>query len=333
MSSDLEERLKRGLDRERTTVRLQRQNIAELEEKIAKYEETIDQKEQCKETDTLKFQNEDYRPVDSSQEIYYQLESVIEENHMQIKALRNTVKGYEKKSAEDQQEIYRLQDTIQELQLALKNKSNIVDSQTITILKFKNQIERFQLQQKKGVATVGKIISKNPQKKTTSLRQQNIDFSLISRQKKQNTQTMPSLGKENSIVGDDFQTNKSSTLQPPAVIRTNVTMAVLPQAAANKTTAQISLPAVQTIKSVCSEKDKRHVHGETCMGCEKFYETEPLADVNNRNIEYSTSDRIQLHSRHRNQPRQRATTPPGFWDMEFGSPEDQDNGRHLRRLI
>lgn len=63
-----------------------------------------------------------------------QLESVIQENEQQIRMLRDTIQGYEKQSAEEHQEIYRLQDVVKQLQALLTEKSNLIDTQALSIL-------------------------------------------------------------------------------------------------------------------------------------------------------------------------------------------------------
>lgn len=240
------------------------------------------------------------------------LEIVIKENSKQIQALRNTIQGYEKKSREDQIEIYRLQDIIQELQSTLDQKSCIVDAQTMSILTFKNQIEQLELQlqkqqqqqqQQKGIKPTGKTIAKKIQKKPIPLKQQNIAFVLKNQQKKQDTPQSSAIGKENKATDTDFQVNKVNTPRPQTAIRTNTMLAVLPNQAAVKTTTRpdqsIKHTAVIPVEPVRSSNDRQHMHGETCMGCEKFYETDPLINVNDRNIQYTSEDRIQLISRDR----------------------------------
>ncbi|CAO3661754.1 unnamed protein product [Rhizopus stolonifer] len=360
MSSQSEvERLKKHFDRERTTNCLQKQAIAELEAKIKEYEKVIEKQadwiEQPREDSDVKLQLEE-----QSTEKVSRLEIAIKENSKQIQALRNTIQGYEKKSTEDQIEIYRLQDIIQGLQSTLDEKSCIVDAQTMSILTFKNQIEQLELQlqkqqqqreqeqkqqnqqkqqqqQQKGIKPIGKTIAKKIQKKPTPFKQQNIAFVLKNQQKKQDTQQSSAIGKENKVIDTDFQVNKVHTPRPQTAIRANTALAVLPNQVAVKSTTRpdqsIKQTAVIPVEPVRSNNDRQHMHGETCMGCEKFYETDPLINVNDRNIQYTSEDRIQLISRHRHKPRQRATTPPGFWEMEFGSPDDRENNRHLRRLI
>lgn len=50
-----------------------------------------------------------------------------------------------------------------------------------------------------------------------------------------------------------------------------------------------------------------------------------VANVNGKPIQVTSADRIQAHSRHRHM--KRATTPPGFWEMDFASPPENDRSR------
>lgn len=46
-------------------------------------------------------------------------------------------------------------------------------------------------------------------------------------------------------------------------------------------------------------------------------------------MQLTPQDRIQNNSRHRQHRNQRAKTQPGFWDVDFKSPEPEDlRGNH-----
>ncbi|RCH78710.1 hypothetical protein CU098_001151, partial [Rhizopus stolonifer] len=73
--------------------------------------------------------------------------------------------------------------------------------------------------------------------------------------------------------------------------------------------------------------DRAHLQGETCKGCADFYAGDPLTThVDGQPVQITCQDRIQLHSRHRF--KQRATTPPGFWQLDFASPPDHHRVQH-----
>jgi hypothetical protein len=45
------------------------------------------------------------------------------------------------------------------------------------------------------------------------------------------------------------------------------------------------------------------------------------ANIDGVQQQVTGKDRIQLNSRHRQHRNERAKTPPGFWDLDFNTPE------------
>ncbi|EIE82737.1 hypothetical protein RO3G_07442 [Rhizopus delemar RA 99-880] len=309
------ENLKKNLNRERTTVRLQKQNIAELEIKLKEYHKRVEKYVD----NTEKEETKSNLINEQSKQRINQLEGVIQENEQQIRVLRNTIQGYEKQSAEEHQEIYRLQDVVKQLQALLTEKSNLIDTQALSILTHERQIQ--QLQQKKGIASSSKPILKK-------------------KQQRQDTQS--DLGKENVIgvlqekTNNDIHLTKvinlSKNQSPPVTTTSLPSSLAVTKDTTNDNSNDNQSVAVLPIEPTRARHDRIHMHGETCISCEKFYDTRPLPDVNGRDVQYTPADRIQLHSRHRQLPRQRAATPPGFWDLEFGSPDNND-ARHIRHIL
>ncbi|KAG0749994.1 hypothetical protein G6F57_006242 [Rhizopus arrhizus] len=316
MSSESEviENLKKNLNRERITVRLQKQNIAGLETKLKEYHKRVE-----KYVDNIEKEETKSKLInEQSKQRINQLESVIQENEQQIRMLRDTIQGYEKQSAEEHQEIYRLQDVVKQLQALLTEKSNLIDTQALSILMHEHQIQ--QLQQKKGIASSNYVLKR--------------------KQQRQDTQS--DLGKENVIsvlqekTNNDIHLTKVIKLKknqsPPATTTSLPSSLAVAKDTTNDNSNNNQSVAVLPIEPTRTRHDRIHMHGETCISCEKFYDTRPLPDVNGRDVQYTSADRIQLHSRHRQLPRQRATTPPGFWDLEFGSPDNND-ARHIRHIL
>ncbi|KAG2194446.1 hypothetical protein INT46_011342 [Mucor plumbeus] len=68
--------------------------------------------------------------------------------------------------------------------------------------------------------------------------------------------------------------------------------------------------------------DRSHMDGETCVSCINFYGSEVIsANIDGVQQQVTGKDRIQLNSRHRQHRNERAKTPPGFWDLDFNTPE------------
>ncbi|CEG81073.1 hypothetical protein RMATCC62417_15315 [Rhizopus microsporus] len=283
------DRLKKNLDRERITVRLQQQTIQDLENKLREYQD----KSNTEISDELELE-------------VAELETIIKENNQQLLALRNNIQAYEKQVTENHQEIYRLQDVIRELQSSLTEKSSMINSQAMSILSYKNQIQKLQKKLELPIHSNSKPVMKPYYRKPQPLKQHTTNSTLMRQQQQQQkpTDTQPSSsssGKENEIIE---QQPRLRPLEKPPISTSS-----------------------EPTESTRARHERIHMHGETCVACEKFYDTTPLPDVHDQTIQYTASERIQLHSRHRH--RQRATTPPGFWDMEFGSPE-VDSTRHIR---
>ncbi|ORE05050.1 hypothetical protein BCV72DRAFT_5902 [Rhizopus microsporus var. microsporus] len=293
------DRLKKNLDRERITVRLQQQTIQDLENKLREYQD----KSNAETPDELELEESQLLKEQSARKVT-ELETIIKENNQQLLALRNNIQAYEKQVTENHQEIYRLQDVIRELQSSLTEKSSMINSQAMSILSYKHQIQKLQKKLELPIHSNSKSAMKPYYRKSQPLKQHTINSTLMRQQQQQkptDTQPSSSSGKENEII------EQQPRLQP---------LEKLPISTSSEPT-----------ESTRARHERIHMHGETCVACEKFYDTTPLPDVHDQTVQYTASERIQLHSRHRH--RQRATTPPGFWDMEFGSPEI-DSTRHIR---
>ncbi|CEI86361.1 hypothetical protein RMCBS344292_00803 [Rhizopus microsporus] len=306
------DRLKKNLDRERITVRLQQQTIQDLENKLKEYQdksntETSNELElegktrQQEKNKTIDHLIESQLLKEQFERKVAELETIIKENNQQLLALRNNIQAYEKQVTENHQEIYRLQDVIRELQLSLTEKSSIVDSQAMSILSYKNQIQKLQKKLELPIHPNSKQAMKPYYRKPQPLKQHTTN-SMLMRQQQQLLDTQPpsssssSSGKENEVIE---QQPRLQPLEKPPISTSS-----------------------EPTEFTRARHERIHMHGETC-----FYDTTPLPDVHDQTVQYTASERIQLHSRHRH--RQRATTPPGFWDMEFGSPE-VDSTRRIR---
>ncbi|KAI8636611.1 hypothetical protein BD408DRAFT_437768 [Parasitella parasitica] len=68
--------------------------------------------------------------------------------------------------------------------------------------------------------------------------------------------------------------------------------------------------------------NRSNMEGDTCISCNSFYGNEVLAaNIHGNQLQVTGQDRIQLNSRHRYHRTERARTPPGFWDLDFDTPE------------
>ncbi|CEP16179.1 hypothetical protein [Parasitella parasitica] len=68
--------------------------------------------------------------------------------------------------------------------------------------------------------------------------------------------------------------------------------------------------------------DRAHMEGSTCISCNNFYDDEVLAaNIHGNQLQMTGQDRIQLNSRHRFHRTARSRTPPGFWDLDFDTPD------------
>lgn len=122
---------------------------------------------------------------------------------------------------------------------------------------------------------------------------------------------------EKKEVIADFTSLLSPTPRPALSDSTNNNNKVVVTSASSK--GNNSKAALKTTNNANASK-ARHQHGagQTCIACDKFYDTSPLMDVENNNVMLNSRDRIQLHSKHRSRNNDnRATTPPGFWDIDF----------------
>lgn len=284
------------MNRERITVRLQKQNIAGLETKLKEYhkrvEKYVDNIEKEETSISLKHQLEGLFKYKSSvhkltlfvesklineqsKQRINQLESVIQENEQQIRMLRDTIQGYEKQSAEEHQEIYRLQDVVKQLQALLTEKSNLIDTQALSILMHERQIQ--QLQQKKGIASSSKPILKKCARKPAPLNRQSIDYVLKRKQQRQDTQS--DLGKENVIsvlqekTNNDIHLTKVIKLKknqsPPATTTSLPSSLAVAKDTTNDNSNNNQSVAVLPIEPTRTRHDRIHMHGETCISCEK----------------------------------------------------------------
>ena len=74
---------------------------------------------------------------------------------------------------------------------------------------------------------------------------------------------------------------------------------------------------------------RAHLEGQACTCCTGFYAGDPVLTVNvgGNMVEVTPEQRIQHHSRHRAEKKTKPSTPPGFWELEFGSPPDLKHDR------
>ncbi|CAO3642654.1 unnamed protein product [Mucor fragilis] len=86
-----------------------------------------------------------------------------------------------------------------------------------------------------------------------------------------------------------------------------------------------SAPGTPTSFITCNSnhrRDRSNMIGGTCTACVNFYGTETItANIDGQQLELTGKDRIQQNSRHRQHRNQRSNTPPGFWDLDFQTPE------------
>ncbi|OBZ82081.1 hypothetical protein A0J61_09869 [Choanephora cucurbitarum] len=74
---------------------------------------------------------------------------------------------------------------------------------------------------------------------------------------------------------------------------------------------------------------RTQLKGQACTCCTGFYAGDPVlaVDVGGSIVEVTPEQRIQQHSRHRVEKTAKPSTPPGFWELEFGSPPDLKHDR------
>ncbi|KAL9556852.1 hypothetical protein MBANPS3_001674 [Mucor bainieri] len=87
-------------------------------------------------------------------------------------------------------------------------------------------------------------------------------------------------------------------------------------------TSAPTTPASFATCNASHRRDRSNMIGGTCTACVNFYGTETIAaNIDGQQLELTGRDRIQQNSRHRQHHNQRAKTPPGFWDLDFQTPE------------
>ncbi|CEG72280.1 hypothetical protein RMATCC62417_07863 [Rhizopus microsporus] len=235
------DRLKKNLDRERITVRLQQQTIQDLENKLKEYQD----KSNTEISNELELEESQLLKEQSARKVV-ELETIIKENNQQLLALRNNIQVYEKQVTENHQEIYRLQDVIRELQSSLTEKSSMIDSQAMSILSYKNQIQKLQKKLELPIHSNSKPAMKPYYRKPQPLKQHTIN-SMLMRQQQKPSDTQPSSssssGKENEVIE---QLPRLQPLEKPPISTSS-----------------------EPTESTRVKHERIHMHGETCVACEK----------------------------------------------------------------
>ncbi|GAN08590.1 hypothetical protein MAM1_0213c08104 [Mucor ambiguus] len=108
--------------------------------------------------------------------------------------------------------------------------------------------------------------------------------------------------------------------------KNNTTVTTASKSTVRPVSKPMSAPTTPVSFTTCNashRKDRSNMIGGTCTACANFYGTETItANVDGQQLELTGEDRIQHNSRHRQHRNQRSNTPPGFWDLDFETPEN-----------
>ncbi|KAK4521760.1 Severe Depolymerization of Actin [Mucor velutinosus] len=118
-------------------------------------------------------------------------------------------------------------------------------------------------------------------------------------------------------------TKDTSAIRKKPKNNTSVTTAsTFPVRQTARPTSAPTTPASFTTCNASHRRGRSNMIGGTCTACVNFYGTETItANIDGQQLELTGEDRIQHNSRHRHHRNQRSNTPPGFWDLDFQTPE------------